>query len=154
MLNHEQCLNIHRANAGRRCWLEPLAANDHRLVLCNARGPLTIWTGSEYDTEEQAQAARLCASLNGNADAVETLDLRLLPLGPGPLEVRDNPDTMCRELRVDGELLVSVAAKLLPTCVGAGCWTAPWLGGALRLYAGAAVFHGSDDGATVPQPKE
>ena len=64
MLNKDECMAIHERNNYKRAWLEPLCANDHRLVLRNEEEILTCWHLSEVDKEEQAQAARLCAGLN------------------------------------------------------------------------------------------
>jgi hypothetical protein len=69
MLDKDECQAIHAKNARKRVWLENLAANDRRLVLCNADETLHIWMNAEWDPEEQAQAARLCGTINELASA-------------------------------------------------------------------------------------
>lgn len=64
MLTKEECQELHKRNAGKRVWLEMIACNDGRLVLCNESENLHCWWDAEYDQDEQAQAARLCASMN------------------------------------------------------------------------------------------
>ena len=64
MLNREQCKVIYEKNGGKRVWLEPLCANDYRLLLRNENEILHCWDHAEVDKEEQAQAARLCAGIN------------------------------------------------------------------------------------------
>lgn len=68
MLNKQECQTIHERNAGKRVWLEFLCANDGRLVLMNEDETLHTWLAAEYDQEEQAQAARLCAAVNQARD--------------------------------------------------------------------------------------
>lgn len=64
MLTKEECLAIHKKNAGRQCYLEYLASNDLRIVLHNNTEILHTFLAAEYDENEQAQAARLCAAIN------------------------------------------------------------------------------------------
>lgn len=64
MLTREECQTIHAKNAGKRVWLEKVAANDGRLALANADGYLHVWWDAEHDMAEQAQAARLCGAIN------------------------------------------------------------------------------------------
>jgi hypothetical protein len=64
MLTKEECQAIGKQAHGR-VWLEHLAVNDARLVLFDEDdNALHIWMSAEYDKEEQAQAARLCAYIN------------------------------------------------------------------------------------------
>lgn len=64
MLNREECLVLHKKNAGKICWLEMLCVNDGRMVLRNDAETLYVFMEAEYDQEQQAQAARLCAAIN------------------------------------------------------------------------------------------
>jgi hypothetical protein len=64
MLNNLECVVLHKKNAGRICWLEMLCVNDGRIVLKNDVETLHVFMHAEYDQEEQAQAARLCAAIN------------------------------------------------------------------------------------------
>lgn len=64
ILSREECLKIHQKNAGKLVWLENLAINDGRIVLKNDSETLHVFWSAEYDQEEQAQAARLCAAIN------------------------------------------------------------------------------------------
>jgi hypothetical protein len=65
-LTSEQCQTIHKQNDGELVWLEMLACNDGRMKLRNKNETLVVWMSAEWDPEEQAQAARLCAAVNGS----------------------------------------------------------------------------------------
>lgn len=64
MLNREECLKLHKQNAGKVCWLEFLATNDSRILLKNENETLYMFMSAEWDHSEQSQAARLCAAIN------------------------------------------------------------------------------------------
>lgn len=64
MLDKNQCLEIHKKNRGRLCYLDYLAINDLRILLKNNTETLHVFMSAEHDKEEQAQAARLCAAIN------------------------------------------------------------------------------------------
>lgn len=64
-LTKEECQAIHAKNAGKLTWVEMLCVNDGRLVLRNESETLHVFMSAEYDQDEQAQCARLCAALNG-----------------------------------------------------------------------------------------
>ncbi len=64
LLSNEECQEIYQKTKDKRCWLEMMASNDGRINLVNEDGILTSWWNAEFDEEEQAQAARLCAILN------------------------------------------------------------------------------------------
>lgn len=64
MLSSQVCRELHVQNAGKLVWLDYLAANDYRIVLKNDTEILHVFMSAEYDKEEQAQAARICAAVN------------------------------------------------------------------------------------------
>lgn len=63
-LTKDECMEIHKRNAGRVCWLDYLATNDMRIMLKNEVESLQLFMSTEYDEAEQAQAALLCAAIN------------------------------------------------------------------------------------------
>ncbi len=64
ILQKTECLALHQKNAGKLVWLDYLAENDTRIIIRNSDETLHIFMSAEFDPEEQAQAARLCAALN------------------------------------------------------------------------------------------
>lgn len=66
LLKREEILKLHEKNAGRICYIEPLCANDERMVLRNEIETLHCFMSSEYDHEEQAHVARLCSAINAD----------------------------------------------------------------------------------------
>ena len=66
MLNREECVALHKKNAGKLCWLEYLATNDSRIVLKNETETLYVFMSAEWDNDEQSQSARLCAAINSS----------------------------------------------------------------------------------------
>jgi hypothetical protein len=84
MLDRNQCLEIHKKNAGKLVWLDQLAANDGRLILRNEDGLLYAFMDSEWDQEEQAQAARLCAAVNSQRKLFEK---------PAPAQISDSDNS-------------------------------------------------------------
>ncbi len=70
MLSHEECVEIHKKNKNQLCYIEYLAKNDGRMILRNVGGVLYIFMNAEMDIEEQAQAARLCAAINTQRNAI------------------------------------------------------------------------------------
>ena len=67
-LQRYEILELHKKNAGRICYIEPLCANDERMVLRNEVETLHCFMSSERDLDEQAQAARLCSAINADRE--------------------------------------------------------------------------------------
>ena len=64
ILTRAEVEDLYRRNAGKRVWIEHLGWNDLRLVIRNEDEMLYCFWSAEYDIEEQAHAARLCAHMN------------------------------------------------------------------------------------------
>jgi len=69
MLNKIECLELHRKNNGKICYIDNLAINDYRMVLRNNDDILYTFMSSDYDTNEQAHVARLCQAINNQRNS-------------------------------------------------------------------------------------
>ena len=82
ILTRNECYELHKKNAGQLVWLDFLAVNDCRIIMRNKSEILYTFISAEYDQEEQAQAARLCAAINSQrSQFVDGEDKTLSPIG-------------------------------------------------------------------------